>query len=186
MTAPALSPLEVLLAADGLAAAINEVDWRNFVEQVVASLDVGPGTSIWDVGCGAGAFLYPLWENGYVVGGIDPRATSIAAARAAMPQGKFVVDRPATLQPAEPWDVVVASQGLSGCTDLDQARGLLARMAAKATHAVAVLNLTEGGGSAAGISLDRSRLLRMLVETGVTAIQFESGGNGRFHVYAKV
>jgi hypothetical protein len=103
-----------------------------------------------------------------------------------MPEGEFVVDRPATLQPAEPWDVVVASRGLPGCTDVDQARGLLARMAAKATHAVAVLNLSEEGGHDGAVSIEQSRLLRMLVETGVTAIQFEGAGAGRFHVYARV
>jgi SAM-dependent methyltransferase len=179
------TPLEALLAAEGSVARDPEPAWRDFVEHVVESLDVGPGTGIWDVGCGAGAFLYPLWENGYIVGGVDDRADRIALARAAMPQGRFVVGEPTAVDPAEPWDVVIASRGFAACTDVDQARGLLARMAAKATHAVAILNLPEAddpGGSPAA----RAGLLRMLAEIGVTAVQFETAAGGRFHTYAKV
>ena len=94
MTSPDRSPLEALLAAEGSVAHDPEPAWRDFVEHVVESLDVGPGTRIWDVGCGAGAFLYPLWENGYIVGGVDDSEDRIALARAAMPQGTFVVGEP--------------------------------------------------------------------------------------------
>ena len=143
MTTPDRSPLQTLLAAEGSVAHDPEPAWRDFVEHVVESLDVGPGTRIWDVGCGAGAFLYPLWENGYIVGGVDDSEARITLARKAMPQGAFVVGQPTAVDPAEPWDVVIASRGFAACADLDQARGLLARMAAKATHAVAILNLLE-------------------------------------------
>ena len=185
MPGPDRSLLETLLAAEGSVAADPEPAWRDFVEHVVESLDVGPGTRIWDVGCGAGAFLYPLWENGYIVGGVDDSAARIALARRAMPQGVFVVGQPTAVDPAEPWDVVVASRGFAACTDLDQARGLLARMAAKATHAVAILNVPEASEPGATATA-RAGLLRMLAEIGVTAVQFESAAGGRFHTYAKV
>ena len=185
MTAPDRTPLATLLAAEGSVADDPEPAWREFVEHVVESLDVGPGTRVWDVGCGAGAFLYPLWENGYVVGGVDESETRIALARDAMPQGAFVAGQPAAVDPAEPWDVVIASRGFAVCADLDQARGLLARMAAKATHAVAILNVSEGGE--AGVTpTGRAGVLRMLAEIGVTAVQFETAAGGRFHAYAKV
>ncbi len=185
MTGPDRSPLQALLAAEGSVADDPEPAWRDFVEHVVESLDVGPGTRIWDVGCGAGAFLYPLWENGYIVGGVDDSEDRIAQARAAMPQGTFVVGEPAAVDPAEPWDVVIASRGFAACADVDQARGLLARMAAKATHAVAILNVPEAG-EAPGAPSARVGLLRMLVEIGVTAVQFETAADGRFHAFAKV
>ncbi len=185
MTTPDRSPLETLLAAEGSVAHDPEPAWRDFVEHVVESLDVGPGTRIWDVGCGAGAFLYPLWENGYIVGGVDDSEARITLARRAMPQGAFVVGQPTAVDPAEPWDVVITSRGFAACADLDQARGLLARMAAKATHAVAILNLSEAG-EPGGTPTARAGLLRMLAEIGVTAVQFETAAGGRFHTYAKV
>ena len=185
MTGPDRSPLETLLAAEGSVAPDPEPAWRDFVEHVVESLDVGPGTSVWDVGCGAGELLYPLWENGYIVGGVDDSADRIALARAAMPQGHFILGEPTEVNPAEPWDVVIASGGLGGCADLDQARGQLARMVAKATHAVAILNVPDTGDSATSPTA-RAGLLRMLAETGITAVQFEAAAGGRFHAFAKV
>jgi ubiquinone/menaquinone biosynthesis C-methylase UbiE len=185
MSSPDRSPLETLLAAEGSVAEDPEPAWRDFVEHVVESLDVGPGTRVWDVGCGAGAFLYPLWENGYRVGGVDDSEARIALARTAMPEGVFVVGQPTAVDPAEPWDVVIASRGFAACADVDQARGLLARMAAKATHAVAILNVSESG-EPGGTPAARAGLLRMLAEIGVTAVQFETAAAGRFHTYAKV
>ena len=185
MTARDRSPLETLLAAEGAVADDPEPAWRDFVEHVAEALDVGPGTRIWDVGCGAGAFLYPLWENGYIVGGVDDSEQRIALARRAMPEGTFVVGQPTAVDPAEPWDVVIASRSFAAGGDRDQARGLLARMAAKATHAVAILNLPEAG-EPGGTATARAVLLRMLAEIGVTAVQFETAGGGRFHAYAKV
>jgi SAM-dependent methyltransferase len=182
---PDRSLLEQLIEAADLPDVATEVRWRDFVEHVVETLDVGPGTRVWDVGCGAGAFLYPLWENGYVVGGVDPAPELIERARAAMPQGVFVVGAPTALDPADPWDVVVASRGFGGLADVDAARRVLARMAAKATHAIAVLSVAEeevGRESVVG----RNAMLRMLAEIGLTAVQFEEAAGGRFHVFARV
>lgn len=163
----------------------HEDAWRDFVEHVVETLDVGPGTTVWDVECGAGRFLYPLWENGYVVGGADPTPALVAQARAAMPQGLFVVGAATALDPADPWDVVVASRGLAGLADLDAVRGLLTRMTAKATYAIALLGVVEET-KAGELAIGRSAVLRMLAEIGITAVQFEEAAGGRFHVFARV
>lgn len=184
---PEPSPLEALMAADGTLEGSAEAEWRDFVEHVVETLDVGPGTSVWDVGCGAGAFLYPLWENGYVVGGMDEAASLVDRARAAMPQGIFVAGAPTSLDPADPWDVVVASRGFSGLADIDAARGVLARMAAKATHAIAALGVVEEGApGGTGLLMSRGDMLRLLAEIGVTGVQFEEAAGGRFNVFARV
>jgi SAM-dependent methyltransferase len=182
---PDRSPLQQLIAAGGLDHVPTEHIWRDFVEHVVETLDVGPGTSVWDVGCGSGAFLYPLWENGYVVGGVDTASELIGHARTAMPQGVFALGDPTALDPADPWDVVVASRGLVGLPDVDTVRGVLARMAAKATHAIAVLGIPEEGLADEGAG-GRSALLRILAEIGLTAVQFEEAAGGRFNVFAKV
>lgn len=175
--------LNTLLDADGLTqAGYDEDRWFRFVEHVVETLDVGPGTKVWGAGCGAGSFLYPLSLNGYVVGGIDASAERIALARSAMPQGKFAVGSSLDFNPAEPWDLVVSGRGLSDCRDVNEVRGLLARLAAKATHAIALLRVDEDAGPGVG----RARLLRLLNEIGVSAVQFESAADARLHVFARV
>ncbi len=165
----------------------------DYIESVMEALDVGPGTSVFEVGCGAGEFLQPLFDNGYVVGGIDPSADLIHRAREAMPDGEFVAGPLTSLSPADPWDVV-----LSGAFDTlgtpDEARGLLSRMAAKATHAIAILNRPEvssGQQVARGMptGFDRQWVLRALAEIGATAVQFRQtplGEPDRFDVFARV
>lgn len=168
--------------------------WLEYAESVVEALDVGPGTSVFDVGCGAGEFLQPLSDNGYAVGGIDPSAGLVARAREAMPDGDFVVGALASLSPADPWDVVISS-AFDALAGPDEARGVLSRMAAKATHAIAILNLPEVSGDqgvdrrAMPAGFDRRWVLRALAEIGVTAVQFRQsplGDPGRFDVFARV
>jgi trans-aconitate methyltransferase len=179
--------LEELLAAGGAGPRVSEKSFREFVEHVAEMLDVGPGTRVFDVGCAAGAFLLPLAENGYLVGGLDASSALIEHARAAMPAARWVSGEPSSLDPGEPWDVVLSSRGFAAFPNLDYARGVLARMTAKASHAVAVLDVPERAGF-----YGRAWFLRALSETGATAIQFEDHAldehraGDRFNVFARV
>jgi SAM-dependent methyltransferase len=181
MTPPYL--LEELLRQDGRGPLVSEASWFDLVEHVVATLDVGPGTRVCDVTCGAGSFLWPLAQNGYIVSGYDSRPEPLESAKAAMPGGWFAVADPWAFDPADPVDVVVASRGFSECSSSDHARGMLARMLAKATHAVALLDIDE---EVAPAGVDRVRLFRMLAELGAGTVQFEHDASGRFMAFVKV
>jgi trans-aconitate methyltransferase len=165
----------------------NDEARLDFVEHVAATLDIGPGTRVFDCGCGAGHFLLPLFENGYVVGGIDPSPALIAEAQRLMPAGRWLVGELASLDPGEPWEVVLSSNAFGGFASLDRARGVLARMTAKATHAIAVLDVPERAAF-----YSRAWFLRALSEIGATAIQFEDHAvddrpeRDRFNVFARV
>lgn len=131
---------------------------------------------MFEVDCGDGAFLVPLHLNGYVVGGIDADAVAIELAIASMPDGLFQVGSASALDPAMPWDIVVC-RSLAGWPDLDYMRGLLARMFAKATHAIALLDVPEAR---------QQWILHALTEIGASAIQFETTPSGDVHVFARV
>lgn len=152
-------------------------------ERVAETLDIGPGTRVFEVDCGRGEFLHPLHLNGYLVGGIDADPDAIDAALVTMPDGLFQVGTASALDPGIPWDVVVC-RSFAGNPDLDHSRGLLARMFAKATHAIAVLDVPDER---------RTWMLHALAEIGATAIQMENAkgdeeGNARqaFNVFARV
>ncbi len=156
-----------------------------FVEYVAETLDIGPGTEVFEVACGAGDFLIPLHDNGYIVGGLDVDPALIAEAQAAMPGGRFLIGPPAELDLAPQWQVVVC-RAFTTFPDAGYARGVLARVAAKATHAVAILDVPEG-------RFDRRWLLRVLAEIGVSAVQMEAarseGGiedEARVNVFARL
>ena len=132
-------------------------------ERVAETLDIGPGTRVFEVDCGDGAFLYPFHQNGYIVGGTDGDPAMIERAIAAMPDGLFTVGMASALDPAVAWDVVLC-RSLSGAPDPDYLRGLVARMFAKATHAVALLNVPDK---------HHQTLLHALAEAGAKAVQIE-------------
>ncbi|HJU42834.1 MAG TPA: hypothetical protein VJ691_08460 [Vicinamibacterales bacterium] len=127
------------------------------------TLDIGPGTRVFEVDCGDGAFLYPFHQNGYIVGGTDGDPAMIEQAIAAMPDGLFTVALASALDPAEPWDVMLC-RSLSAAPDSDYVRGVVARMFAKATHAIALLNVPEK---------QHRVLLHALAEAGANAVQIE-------------
>lgn len=147
------------------------MDSFQLAEYVAETLDIGPGTRVFEVDCGDGAFLLPFHQNGYVVGGTDGDAAMIEQAIAAMPDGLFTAAAGTALDPGMPWDVVVC-RSLSGAPDQDYVRGLVARMFAKATHAIALLNVPERHHHA---------LLRALAEVGAKAVQIDGP-----HLFARV
>lgn len=149
------------------------MDLPELAEHVAETLDIGPGTRIFEVDCADGAFLFPFYNNGYIVGGIDAEPAAIAAALDEMPEGLFTVGLAAGLDPAMPWDVVVCRSfaGLSAEAlakadrpEADYIRGVVARIFAKATHGIALLNVPEQAHRA---------LLHALAEVGAKAIQIE-------------
>ena len=155
------------------------------VEHVAETLDIGPGTEVFEVACGTGEFLLPLHANGFIVGGLDANATLIAVAKAAMPEGRFSSGFLTELDPAQPWQVVVC-RAFGAFPDVNYARGVLARMAAKATHAVALLDVPED-------RFDQRWMLRAFAEIGVSAVQMELvKGEGvevkeaRYNVFARL
>ena len=83
------------------------MDLPELAEHVAETLDIGPGTRIFEVDCGNGAFLFPFYSNGYIVGGTDGDPAAIEQALEAMPDGLFTVGMGAALDPAMPWDVVI-------------------------------------------------------------------------------
>ena len=150
-------------------------------EHVAEVLDVGPGTRVFEVDCGRGDFLLPLHQNGFIVGGIDGDPDAIKDAIAAMPDGVFQVGSASALDPAVPWHVVVC-RSFAGAPDHDYMRGLLARMFAKATHAIAILDVPDER---------RHWMLHALTEIGANAIQMEvathqSAHADTFNVFARV
>lgn len=134
------------MAADGMDTGfggVSEDAWRGFVRQIASMLEVDRTTTVFEVGCGAGAFLYELYESGCTVGGIDPSAALVSYARQVMPLGRFAVDEAASLDAADGYDVVVSCGVFHYFLTLDYARIAIARMAAKARHAIAILDVPD-------------------------------------------
>ncbi|MEV6258574.1 class I SAM-dependent methyltransferase [Nocardia sp. NPDC051929] len=140
------STLAQLMAADGLDSAFSGMQpsaWTSFVQRTAKRLNLAPGMSVFDVGCGAGAFLYDLDIMGCRVGGIDQSASLIDIARAAFPRGDFAVADAIDLDSAAQVDVVVSCGVFLYFPSLDYAHHVITAMAAKARHGVAILDIPD-------------------------------------------
>src|SRR5262249_35410632 len=85
------TPLQQLMAADGFDgfAQMDERAWRDYVARVGERLGIAPRSSIFEVGCGAGAFLFPWHEAEHPIGGIDASSRLLGFARQAMPGARL-------------------------------------------------------------------------------------------------
>ncbi|MBF6465632.1 class I SAM-dependent methyltransferase [Nocardia beijingensis] len=140
------STLAQLMAADGLDSAFSQLGtdaWTAFVHDVADRLHLTPDHSVFEVGCGAGAFLYDLDRMGCRVGGIDQSAALIDIARDAIPHGDFAVADAADLDIEPRADIVVSCGVFLYFPSLDYARRVLVAMARKALHGVAILDVPD-------------------------------------------
>lgn len=103
----AKSTLAALMKADGLdteLGAMPEERWRQFVADCAEKLGIISGSSVFEVGCGTGAFLHDLALAGCRVAGADLSAVQIEHIRQAIPQGTGTVQEAIDLNPDEPCD----------------------------------------------------------------------------------
>ena len=83
---------------------------------VLDATDVGPGTTLLDLGCGTGLFARAAADRGARVTGIDTDPAAVGHAAAEVPDGVFVIGD-ARNPPPGPYDVVAAVQLLMHVAD---------------------------------------------------------------------
>lgn len=135
-----------LMAADGLDTAfgsLTESAWRAFVRHVAQTLGLEPGESVFEVGCGAGAFLYDLYETGCTVAGVDLSEALVGYARDAMPDGSFEVADAAEMAASRTYDFVVSCGVFLYFPSLPYAREVIRRMATHAVKGIAILDVPD-------------------------------------------
>ncbi len=107
------SLLSQLLVVDGFTSAFGHMGdtqiWLDYVAAQARRLDVCPGDTLFEVGCGGGAFLYPFWSAGHAVAGCDYAANLVTIAQQAMPDAKLHIAEAIELPAAARADVVVSN-----------------------------------------------------------------------------
>lgn len=143
--APSLPTLALLLALDGFDGfgGIEESAWLAYADRIANELLIQPGDTIFEVGCGAGAFLYAWHMRGHHVGGIDYAANMVKIARQVLPGADISENEATHLDPAPHFDVVMAQSVFFYFPDLDHAAVVLEKMIRKAYHAIAILDVPD-------------------------------------------
>lgn len=121
---------------------IDESVWSDYVDRISGRLGIKDGDSIFDVCCGTGALIYPFYQKGHRVGGIDFSNAMLEVAGKHMPQGGFHFDE-ASQMDAVPYDHVVSIASFIYFPDLAYTAEVVRRMVQKATRKVYIADLNN-------------------------------------------
>jgi len=124
--------LKSLIAIDGFDTGAGEfpVDsWLNSVEEMRTRLTLKEGQKILEVGCGAGAFLLPLYDTGIVLYGIDYSNSLVELCTKIMESGIFKVSEANNI-PFEDvmFDAVVSNSVFQYFCDLEYAEDVVSEI----------------------------------------------------------
>ena len=103
------------------------------------------GESIFEVGCGSGAFLLPFYENNFHISGIDFSRNLIQIAKRSMPDAakNFNLTEASLLSSSPRFDMVLANHVFHYFPSLEYASIVLIQMLLKSNRAVALLGIPD-------------------------------------------
>ena len=135
-----------LIRLDGFdhsAGNISKVDWMKYVNWIKSKLVIDGTSSIFEIGCGGGAFIYPFYKMGHRVGGIDYSDSMIKNIQNAIPSMKFYCCEAAKLKVSKKFDVVISNSVFQYFPSYDYAEEVVNKMLNKAIKKIAVLDIND-------------------------------------------
>ena len=138
--------LDDLIALNGFdtgSTAIRAAEWRSNAQRIAAALAMQAGDTVFEIGCGCGAFLLALQE--FVacdVAGADYSAGLIDVARKVFPGCPFEVVAAADMDTSQACDHAL-SHSMFHYLTLDEASVVIGKMLAKAGRTVGIFDLPD-------------------------------------------
>jgi SAM-dependent methyltransferase len=142
--------LRELLRVDGFDSGAGRYaveDFRQYVGMVIERTGMDNETSVYEVGCGAGAFLVGLRERiaPRIVGGCDYAAALLEIAQQQFPGADFSVAEATNIDIVRKYDIVLAHSVFQYFPDFNYAARVLHLMIEKASRIVAILDVPDLG-----------------------------------------
>jgi 2-polyprenyl-3-methyl-5-hydroxy-6-metoxy-1,4-benzoquinol methylase len=122
---------------------ITTVSWLSYISRIKSELFAHETDSIFEVGCGCGAILYPLHKAGHKVGGLDYSETLVKKAQAVLSDADLVVCDASLLEVLPQYDFVIANSMFFYFPNLNYASLVLEKMYEKAKKGIAVLDVPD-------------------------------------------
>ncbi|MEK4457885.1 MULTISPECIES: methyltransferase domain-containing protein [unclassified Paenibacillus] len=138
--------LQFLIDADGFnsgAGKISEEAWFTYVRHAASLMKIQPDDSLFEIGCGSGAFLYPFYKNGHRVSGVDYSPSLIGIAGFVMPEMDFSVQEAAHVDSTRRFDIVLANSVFQYFPNLEYAEEVLRIMWEKTNKMLVLLDLND-------------------------------------------
>ena len=137
--------LECMVKSDGFDSlgTFQVQNWLDYCETLYSKLGVREGVSVFEAGCGSGAFLYPLFLKGNTVGGLDYCEQLVNMAGSFMPGFHFLCADAEELDTDKKFDVVVSHSLFHYFQDYDKARTVLEKMIFKSNKVIGVFDVCD-------------------------------------------
>jgi SAM-dependent methyltransferase len=138
--------LESLIKADGFdsgAGSFCVEDWLDYTNEFYSELDIKKEDTIFDVGCGSGAFVYPLYLKKYKVGGLDYSKILINLANTILKNCDFVCDEAVNLDLSNRYDIVISHSVFHYFKDLEYAKKVIKNMVIKSNKKIAIFDIND-------------------------------------------
>ncbi len=117
--------------------------WKSYVSLIRKEFSARRTDSIFEVGCGCGAILYPLHKFGHKVGGLDYSVTLIRKAQELLPNAYLVACEASELETEDKYDFVIANSMFFYLPNFEYALFVLNKMYEKAKKGIAVLDVPD-------------------------------------------
>lgn len=141
-----ISTLQNLIYLDGFdsgAGKINEQDWAQYIHYIRDIIGIRETDSLFEVGCGSGAFLYLFFVEGHKVGGIDYSEPLIQKAKSTFTAMDFSLNEASLLSTAEKYSVVISNGVFHYFPNFDYAQKVMEKMLSKAQKKIAILEVPD-------------------------------------------
>lgn len=141
---PKTHTLEILLYLDGFdigAGRVKVEAWQDYVTDIKSKMGIKNTHTVYEVGCGAGAFLYALKMPSKLLGGCDYSKSQLQYIRKVLSNGIFE-HCPADKISTHKYDFVL-SNSVFQYLDKEQAKKVIALMIAKAKKAVGIFDIPD-------------------------------------------
>lgn len=137
-----------LISLDGFDSSVNKISaesWLEYVFHVSNKAGITNEHSVFEVGCGSGAFLYPLHSRLRKFGGLDYSKVLIDIAKKTMPEGDFSYCAAHECNTDDKYDFVIANSVFHYFSGYDYAENVLLLMLEKANLGLVILELPNWG-----------------------------------------
>ncbi len=139
--------LQDLLIADGFdsgAGTLNSLEaWGKYIGFISGKISLAPQDSIFEIGCGSGAFLYLWYKEGHEVGGIDYSRNLVSLARVVLKGMDLRVMDAISVSTDEKYDIVLSNGVFHYFRDYIYAEKVIERMILKAKKSIAILEVPD-------------------------------------------
>jgi len=116
--------------------------WENYISFVKNKLSIQNNDSLFEVGCGCGAILYPFYSVGHTVGGIDYSNDLIKQAKIIMPNAKLIIGDASEIDNTQ-YDFVISNSIFFYFSDYEYSSLVINKMYEKARRGIAILDVPD-------------------------------------------